>query len=222
MNVDGVLTSLFSETYSGSASTALDGKTLEFDVVGTSLQLFLNGSIVAYANNSTFATGGVGMLTSGGPVVVSNFNAVAITPPTASYPFAITAAGTSPITGLSNGQLNSYWSIQSGDYVDNAGTLTGQSSGVNLATVNGVSETTENVSATITLTNWTVRRSGDSLCRVGCSEHVLRRNRGGFGHLYGLHLQHRQWRLDAIGFSNLQRVGDRRRSGVCSQRHVAA
>ena len=152
MNVDGVLTSLFSETYSGSASTALDGKTLEFDVVGTSLQLFLNGSIVAYANNSTFATGGVGMLTSGGAVVVSNFNAAAITPPTASYPFAITATGTSPITGLSNGQLNSYWSIQSGDYVDNAGTLTGQSSGVNLATVNGVSQTNANVSATITLT----------------------------------------------------------------------
>jgi len=152
MNVDGIGTSLFSATYSGSASTALDGKTLEFDVVGSSLQLFLNGSIVAYANNSTFATGGVGMLTSGGAVVVSNFNAVAITPPTASYPFSIAATGTSPITGLSNGQLNSYWSIQSGDYVDNAGTLTGQSSGVNLATVNGVSKTTENVSATITLT----------------------------------------------------------------------
>ena len=148
MYVDGIRTSLFSQNYAGTAT----GKTLEFDVVGTSLQLFLNGSIVAYANNSTFATGGVGMLTSGGAVVVSNFNAVAITQPTASYPFAITSTGTSPITGLTNGQLNRYWSIQSGDYVDNAGTLTGQSSGVNLATVNGVSETTETVSATITLT----------------------------------------------------------------------
>ena len=36
--------------------------------------------------------------------------------------------------------------------MDHAGTLTGQRSRVNLATVNGVSETTENVSATITLT----------------------------------------------------------------------
>ncbi len=152
INFDGVWTSLFSEAYSGSARTALDGKTLEFDVVGNSLQLFLNGSIAAYANNSTLATGGVGMLTSGGAVVVSNFNAVAITPPTASYPFSNIATGSSPITGLSNGQLNGYWNIQSGDYVDNADTLTGQSSGVNLATVNGVSETTENVSATITLT----------------------------------------------------------------------
>ena len=140
-NVNGASTSLFSQTYTGTAT----GTTLEFDVVGTSLQLFLNSSIVAYANDSTFTTGSVGMLTSGGAVVVSNFNAVAITPPTASYPFSITATGTSPITGLSNGQLNSYWNIQSGDYVDNAGTLTGQSSGVNLATVNGVSETTENV-----------------------------------------------------------------------------
>jgi hypothetical protein len=151
MYVGGIKTSLFSETYSGS-SAALDGKTLELDAIGTSLQLFLNGSIVAYANNSTYAIGGVGMLTSGGPVVVSNFNAIAVTPPTASYPFSITGTGTSPITGLSNGQLNSYWSIQSGDYVDNAGTLIGQSSDVNLATVNGVSETAENVSATITLT----------------------------------------------------------------------
>ncbi len=157
--VNGVPTSLFSKTYMGTAT----GKTLEFDVVGTSLRLYLNNSIVAYANDSTFTTGSVGMLTSGGAVVVSNFNAVAITPPTASYPFSNTATGTSPITGLSNGQLNSYWNIQSGDFVDNAGTLTGQSSGVNLATVNGVSETTENVSATITLSEWTVRRSGDSL-----------------------------------------------------------
>ena len=51
-----------------------------------------------------------------------------------SYPFSNIATGTSSIKGLSNGQLNRYWSIQSGDYVDNAGTLTGHSSGVNLAT----------------------------------------------------------------------------------------
>jgi hypothetical protein len=35
----------------------------------------------------------------------------------------------------------------------NSGTLTGQSSGVKLATVNGISETTENVRATITPSN---------------------------------------------------------------------
>jgi hypothetical protein len=35
----------------------------------------------------------------------------------------------------------------------NAGTLTGHRSGINLATINGVSETTENVSATITPSN---------------------------------------------------------------------
>ena len=35
----------------------------------------------------------------------------------------------------------------------NSGTLTGQSSGINLATVNGVSETTENVSASIIPSN---------------------------------------------------------------------
>jgi hypothetical protein len=119
-------------------------------VVGTSLRLYLNNAIVAYANDSTFTTDSVGMLTSGG-VVVSNFNAAAITSPPAGYPFSNTATGTSAITGLSNGQLNSFWNIQSGDYVANAGTLTGQSSGVNLATVNGVSQTIENVSATITL-----------------------------------------------------------------------
>ena len=76
-------TPLFSETYTGHAEP-LAGDTLEFDVVGSSLQLFLNGSLVAYANDSTFATGGVGMLTSGGAVVVSNFNAAPITQQTAS------------------------------------------------------------------------------------------------------------------------------------------
>ena len=74
---------LFSQTYQGSPST-LEGDTLEFDVVGSSLHLFLNGSLVAYANDSTFATGGVGMLTSGGAVAVSNFNAAPITQQTAS------------------------------------------------------------------------------------------------------------------------------------------
>ena len=82
-NVNGVSTPLFSQTYQGSPST-LEGDTLEFDVVGSSLQLFLNGSLVAYANDSTFATGGVGMLTSGGAVAVSNFNAAPITQQTAS------------------------------------------------------------------------------------------------------------------------------------------
>ena len=104
--------------------TAARGETLEFDVVGSSLQLSLNDSLVAYANDSTFATGGVGMLTSGGAVVVSNFNAAPITQQTAS-----SNAYSDNFTTANNGQLDDYWVNQYGDFTTSGtGTATAVSS----------------------------------------------------------------------------------------------
>ena len=123
---NGALTTLFSKKYTGAPS----GETLEFAVVGDSLQLSLNGSLVAYANDSTFATGGVGMLTSGGAVVVSNFNAAPITQLT-----AVNNAFSDSFTSANNGQLDEYWLNQSGAFTT-SGTGTATATMMSLATVN--------------------------------------------------------------------------------------
>ena len=139
--VNGASTTLFSQNYTGTATD----ETLEFDVVGDSLQLFLNGSLVAYANDSTFTTGGVGMLTTGGAVVVSNFNAAPITQQTASnnaYSDNFNSQGSSVITSIANGQLDDYWVNQVGDFTTGGtGTATAVTT-IALATVNGTSTAT--------------------------------------------------------------------------------
>ena len=134
-------TALFSQSYTGTAT----GKTLEFDVVGSSLQLSLNDSIVAYANDSTFAAGGVGMLTSGGAVVISNFNAAPITQQTASN----NTSYSDNFSTANNGQLDEYWVNQDGAFTaGGTGTATAVGSD-NLATVNGITNANEAVSLTI-------------------------------------------------------------------------
>ena len=140
LNVNGTWTPLFSQNYTGTPG----GETLDFDVVGSSLQLSLNNSLVAYANDSTFATGSVGMLTSGGAVAVSNFNAMPITQQTAS-----SNAYCDHFTTANNGQLDEYWINQDGDFTT-AGTGTAAAvSSVSLATVNGITHANEAVSLTI-------------------------------------------------------------------------
>ena len=148
LDVNGVFTPLISQSYTGTTT----GKTLEFDVVGSSLQLFLNGSLVADANNSTFATGSVGMLTSGAAVAVSNFNAAPITQQTASNPFTDTFStqGSSAITSTANGQLDNSWVNQFGYFTTSGtGTATAGNPFASLATVNGISNANEAVSLTI-------------------------------------------------------------------------
>ena len=139
--VNGALTTLFSQNFTGTVTH----ETLEFDVVGDSLQLFLNGSLVAYANDSTFTTDGVGMLTTGGAVVVSNFNAAPITQQTAAnnaYSDPFNSQGSSVITSIVNGQLDDYWVNQVGDFsTGGTGTATALTT-IALATVNGTSTAT--------------------------------------------------------------------------------
>ena len=71
-NVNGVFTSLLATanpTFSGSA----DG-VLELEVYGSSLELFLGNTLIAYANDTTLTGGSVGMRVTAG-AAVSNFNA---------------------------------------------------------------------------------------------------------------------------------------------------
>ncbi len=61
-NVNGVFTALFTQNYTGSANG-----TLQFAVYGSSLELFLNGALIAYGNDTTLTGGSdVGMRVTAG------------------------------------------------------------------------------------------------------------------------------------------------------------
>jgi hypothetical protein len=146
-NASGTFTSLFAQSYLGAISAAA----LEFDVVGSSLRLFLNGSVVAYANNTgSTAAGNVGMRTSAG-VVVSAYSAQPLT-----LQNSVSATGFSDNFGTAgnNQQLSTFWFNQAGDFT--VQTASGTATGVgptDLATVNGIHSADESVAATITLTS---------------------------------------------------------------------
>jgi len=125
--------------------------TLRFELVGPSLKLFLNNTLVAFAQDSTptLATGSVGMRTSGGNATgpsFDNFAASAITS-NAALPFVASFAPSA------TSQLNSDWIEQVGNYRTQlvAPAAVGQT-GLNLAVVNGVSAANVTVEANVTLT----------------------------------------------------------------------
>jgi hypothetical protein len=145
-NVNGTWTLLFAQSYSGSVTNA----TLEFDVVGASLTMFLNGSIIADATDTTLTTGSVGMRDSNGAAVMSNFSANPVVLQNSS---SSTTFSDNFSTAGSNSQLSNFWSTQSGSYqVDTtSGTATAVGTGVDLATVNGIDNANESVSAQVTV-----------------------------------------------------------------------
>jgi hypothetical protein len=139
-NVRGVWTTLFSHAYTGSVS----GAALELDVVGSSLRLLLNDSIVAYARDTAVtAAGTVGMRASAG-AVFQNFGAVPLTLVSQPLPFS------DNFTPLPNGQLSNSWFNQVGNVANPSGAAQGVG-GMNLATVNGASAANVTVQADITL-----------------------------------------------------------------------
>src|SRR5262249_20215778 len=92
-NLNGTWTRLFSKTYNGAVT---DGN-LEFDVVGSSLRLYLNGGIVAYANDTNLTSpGSVGMRVNAGAVIES-FSAVPLSlqnsPSSTTFSDSFTSAG---------------------------------------------------------------------------------------------------------------------------------
>ena len=138
-NINGTWTQLFTKTYAGPVTNA----TLEFDVVGSSLRLYLNGALVAYASDTKLtAAGSVGMRATAG-AVLKNFSAapLSLTNPTLPFSDNFNSPG-------ANAQLNGAWLNRVGNVSVAGGAATGVAD-VNLALVNGITAANVTVQADI-------------------------------------------------------------------------
>ncbi len=141
---DGTFTALATPTMTGSP----DG-TLLFEAYGSSLELFLSGTLVASANDTTLSGGSVGIRTNQG-ATLSAFSANALTLATPTLPFSDTFTTTS---SPEPNQLTSNWINLIGNYQVNTstGTATGSDS-LNLATLTGLSVTNSMLQAKVAVT----------------------------------------------------------------------
>jgi hypothetical protein len=131
-NVKGTWTRLTTVTLSHAQFSGTG--TLRFDAVGSSLRLFVNGTVVASAADATFATGSVG-IRGGKGVKFSNFNAADVTRQTAPLPFSDSFGPTA------DNQLAPTWTDQIGNFNTIAGNQVAAAglTGPNVAVVNGIS-----------------------------------------------------------------------------------
>ncbi len=138
-NVNGAFTLL------NTGSTSVTGTgTLEFEAVGASLKLIFNGKLVAFAQDTTFATGSMGVRIST-VGTFTNFQAAAVTQLNATLPF------TDNFTTTSDGsQLSRFWLDQTGNITVVNGLATGEGS-FNLSTVNGINSKDMAVTGSINL-----------------------------------------------------------------------
>lgn len=139
VNVDGVWTLLGSANVSVGATV-----TLRFDVVGSSLKLFVNGTLAVYAFDSTFTTGTFGIRGSTN-VTFDNFSIDVRTPTTPALPF------NESFTATADRQLSTNWREVVGNYDLQTSAAVGVA-GVNQALVNGIDLTNVSVRADVTLT----------------------------------------------------------------------
>ena len=141
---NGAYTPLFTQSYTGSANGDL-----QFDVYGSSLELFLNGNLVAYGNDTSLTGGSVGMRTNA-DAVLSNFTDSALTVATPTLPFSDTFT---TVTSPEAGQLTSNWINQVGNFSVNTSTSTASGFGsLDLATLSGVSIANVTVQANVAVT----------------------------------------------------------------------
>ena len=147
-NVNGAWTPLAA----GGAST--NRGTLRFEVVGQSLRLLLDGQVLAQTSDSQIANAGLVGLRGTSSTTADDFLTEPVEPsePT-ELPFA---DGFSQTDGSS---LSDAWVQQLGGFAVQADTLTA-SSGLNLATLQGVSETDVAVEADVTLATTGVSHAG--------------------------------------------------------------
>lgn len=145
---NGVRTTLFSRPVAGATGTG----TLRLEAVGPSLKLFLNNTLVAFADDSGLKTGTVGIDTSAG-AGVDNFTADILTLSNGSLPFA------DNFNAATNQQLNSSWLNQAGNFQVAGGVATGAGP-LNLATVNGVSTANVTIQADVDVTGAAGRSAG--------------------------------------------------------------
>ncbi len=129
-----------------STNVAAAGGDLIFQVEGSSLKLFLNGSVVAYGQDTVLKSGLSGIRAYGG-ATVADFQSGAATLTSNTAPFGDVFG-----TPTQGNQLSYSWEEQAGNFNLATGAAVAQSSSTaNLATVNGLLETNANVQANFTL-----------------------------------------------------------------------
>jgi hypothetical protein len=137
-NLNGVWTQL------SAVNVASGTGTLRFEVVGNSLKLFWNGTLVAYANDSSLATGTVGMRAYNG-VGYGNFTTSVVTPLTPSLPFSDNFS-----TLTTGSQLARSWLARAGAFTGNAsGQMVSANQPANVAVLNAISQANVRVQADI-------------------------------------------------------------------------
>jgi len=132
---------VWSELFFQNSSSASSG-TLRFEAVGSSLKLFLNNSLLAYANDTLLTGGTVGIRSTAG-VMFDNFSADVLT---------LTNPGLLFFDSLSanptNQQMSNSWLNQAGNFREAFGVATAMGS-LDVATVNGVLALNSTVQANV-------------------------------------------------------------------------
>jgi hypothetical protein len=118
--------------------------TLRFEVVGTSLRLFLADTLQTFVTDTTRTNGSVGMRTSN--TSVGNFTATAYVPAAAGAGFSDHFSA-----GNAQGQLANSWATRAGDFAVSGGVANGKTTGVNLAVLGGVSVADVNLTVDVAL-----------------------------------------------------------------------
>ncbi|HSQ54628.1 MAG TPA: hypothetical protein VLM40_02700, partial [Gemmata sp.] len=134
------------KTVLASAPVSVGTGLIRFDLVRSSLKMYLNGKLVASAYDSTIRSAGLMGITGRMDAAMDNFTYTPLEPISAVLPFAdsFNVANGSP--------LSSFWSEQVGVFAVNNAKLGGIGS-VNLATLNGVMAANAAVEATVDVTN---------------------------------------------------------------------
>jgi hypothetical protein len=132
--------------------------TLEFEVVGRSLKLFFNGKLVAYAYDSRLTSGTVGMRLNS-VFSWANYTAAAVNVSSATVPFSDNFSNPSD-----GSQLSHYWTDQIGNFTIEGGAAVGTGS-VNMSTVNGISQGSVTLQATMDATSTADGNSGGLVAR---------------------------------------------------------
>jgi hypothetical protein len=137
-NYHGVWSELFFQNYSSNGTG-----TLRFEAVGSSLKLFLNNSLLAWANDTLLTGGTVGIRSTAG-ATFDNFSAD-----------VLTLNNSGPMSNdnfntATNQQLSNSWLNQAGNFLVAGGVATAHGS-TDLATVNGVSAMNSTVQADMTV-----------------------------------------------------------------------
>ena len=120
--------------------------TLEFEAVGPSLKVILNGQLLAFVDDSSLVNGSVGIRLSEG-ATLDDFHADSVVQSAAGLPFSDNFSSPSDAS-----QLSHFWTDQRGNVTVVNGRATGTGTGnINVATLNGVNQVNVAVTGEVAL-----------------------------------------------------------------------